>query len=173
MSGNTNYINGNLGIQKQNPSFELDVSGSINVSNYLTVNKINENISTSILNNTASSITLDATAGSLIYANLAVYSVFSQNYKVNFINLNKSSINNQTYITTLITDVIGKTNYYYGNIVTVSNTNTASTTNLPVNFLNGSSSISISTSNTIFQQYIIMYLNGVWRVFSNVSSFAP
>ena len=135
-----------------------------NINNYTIVNKINEKIN-NVTTSTSTSVSIDYNLGSLFYTDYTKASAFTQNYTVNLTNVNTLSQNNQTYVVTIISDVSGLTNFYYANNITIGGAST------PINFLNGSSSISISQANTLFQQFSIIYTTGQWRVFSNVSSF--
>ena len=173
------YYNGNVGINKI-PSFQLDVSGTINARNMLRTSIISETITTPIF--VSANINVDYNKGSIFFIGNTIG--LTSNFNVNVSNLVLYGDTPRTYTISLIID---ETHYsgsvYFANTVSILSTPTvvfntnASTT--PLLYLNGSSSYSSisTTTNTLFQQ--ILLISGpspgntqIWNAFTNISSYS-
>ena len=156
---------GNVSIGNTNPQYTLDVSGSVQISNSTRTNKITEQITNNIVGNTTNTLTIDYNSGGLFFIGNAITTAFTSNFSIAINNINPGLDTFRTFVVTLISDVSGNTNKYYGNTIIIDGN-----TYVP-SFLNGSTSISINTATSTVQQVSVIYTSGVWRVFTNVSPF--
>jgi hypothetical protein len=108
---------------------------------------------------------------SIFYLSTTITAAFTSNYRVNLLNINTSSDNNRSFIITIISDVSGNASKYYANSITASSTSAASVTVITPTYLGGSSAIDITSASTTFQQVNLVYTSGLWRIFTNISSF--
>jgi hypothetical protein len=149
---NTYCIAGNVGIGTNNPSYPLDVSGSVNISNLLNISKLSENVYNA---GSGSSLSL-----SYPIINGIVLFTPSANFTLNLTSIPTSS----TTISYTISLMMSA--QYYGNAITINGTS------IPMICSGGLSNITINPSATYVSQEIsVMYLNSATPVVTtNVSS---
>jgi hypothetical protein len=173
-TGNDIYYNaGEVAIGKTSPSYELDVSGSIQVSQFIRVNKMTEQIFNFVSGSnsneaTSSTITIDYTNGAIYYIGTTYTNSLSNPFSLSILNLNTATDTFRSFSLTLLMD-IGDIRPYADTLYLSSNSTAGTTANTPV-YPDGSVSVN-SEATTIIQSFTIIYSSGLWRIFSSVTNY--
>jgi hypothetical protein len=171
-SGNINY-NGNVSIGKStSPSYTLDVSGNVMVSNALITNKEIENISNGILQTSSNFITLDYRTGTTFHISNAITQTdLSQNFTLRLENFVPEYSQNNIIHIKVIMDVSGNSNKGYCNLLELSpNTSSAGVQYIPI-ILNGSSSVNLTNSQIIIQEFQIINISSTNKILTEIKSY--
>ena len=170
---NQYYSQGNVAIGKNTPSYTLDISGSIQISQNTRVNKITEqivNFVSGINSNLATntSIVVDYALGGIFYISPIYTDAVTNPFILYILNLNIDNDSYRSFTVTLMMDI--NINPTYANQLFLSSNSTPGLVAYTPSYLNGTVSVN-GSATTVVQSFTIVYTNGVWRVFTSVNSY--
>jgi hypothetical protein len=155
-------LQGNMGINVTNPMYDLDISGSMRVTNFLTTSQIANQITT--LTASGDSVTLDVSLGNTFSLLFPPSTNFTLNV-INYPNTANTSYNIVVYADTTINKV-------YGNTLTLSNTSNVGSP-VTLTFNDNSSPLFIPSTTVIEQTITIINDNAgvVQNAFAKLNSY--
>ncbi len=163
------YMGGNVGIGRNIPSYGLDVSGTLRVSNVIYMDGgMSEKIGTVNVVTVGSIFTCDYRTGVLFY----IEQPGTGNIHVNIIQL--PSVTDSTHNYSIYLAYYAGSNTNYCNHISISNTATVSNTNWYPIFKGGVSSLNIQTGNFVIQKITICNFvgNGYPVILSSVDVYS-
>ena len=149
------------------------MSGSIQVSQFIRVNKMSEQIFNFVSGSnsnvaTTSSMTIDYSNGGTFYINSTYTNSLSNPFTLSILNLNTATDTFRSFSVTLLMEI--DSNPVYANTLYLSSNSTAGTTTYTPLYPDGSVSVN-SSATTIIQSFTIVYSSGLWRIFSSVTNY--
>ena len=157
---------GNIGINNANPAYNIDVSGSLNISKITYVTNMCEFITTltAISTNTYN---IDYSKGSLFFLSTAPTSTMT----IRIFNLPSLTDTTRSYILNFIYKGTSANNYVNSVNVTKTSTPGSGVSNITPKFLQPIFLSSITSANLIFQTVVYFYLGGSAYVVSSVNGY--
>jgi hypothetical protein len=167
------YSQGNVAIGKSAPSYTLDISGSLQISQITRVNRITEqvvNFTPGVNSNlaTTTSLIVDYLSGGVFYINSSYTDALSSPFNLYIVNLNTLGDTYRSFTVTLMMEI--NINPTYATQIFVSSNSNAGTVGYTPGYLNGTISVN-GAATTVIQSFTIVYTNGVWRIFTSVNSY--
>jgi len=157
---------GNIGINKTNPAYTIDVSGSLNISKITYVTNMSEQIITLTAVST-NTYNIDYSRGSLFFLSTTPTSRMT----VNVFNLPSLTDTTRSYVLNFIYKGTSANNYVNSVNVTKTSTPGSGGSNITPKFLQTIYISSVTSSNLIFQTVIYFYLGGNAHVVSSVNGY--
>lgn len=157
---------GNIGINKTNPAYTIDVSGGLNISKITYVTNMCEFITTLTAAST-NTYNIDYSRGSMFFLSTAPTSTMT----VRIFNLPSLTDTTRSYILNFIYRGTSANNYVNSVNVTRTSTPGSGASNITPKFLQTVYISSITSANLIFQTVVYFYLGGNAYVVSSVNGY--